>query len=191
LDQAGTDQRLRLRREGEAGCGIGIIKRLDAERIARQHQSPGAGIVDRQGIHAAERIGEREPVAAIELDRRFAVGRGREFLARELVAEFYKVINFAVRHQRRTARIEQRLVTGLEVDHRESGLGHADIIGAEPTFAVGAAMDQGVAHRLGGCHVGQPASRGHDAGDAAHQSATISNSSMYCSTTAGSENRAR
>ena len=45
--QPGVNQRSRLGGKGEAVGGLGVIERLDAERVARQHQPAGARIVQR------------------------------------------------------------------------------------------------------------------------------------------------
>ena len=74
---AAGDQRLRLRGEGEALRRLDVIERLDAERIARQHEPPRRRIVQRDRIHAAQlarrsraRGGDRDGAAARNRTRR-------------------------------------------------------------------------------------------------------------------------
>jgi len=50
LDQPGAHQSLGLGGEGEAFRILDVIKRLDAERVTRQDQLAGLGIVDGDGI---------------------------------------------------------------------------------------------------------------------------------------------
>ena len=53
LDDAGLDQRLRFRGEGEVLRRLGVVERLDAKGIARQHQPPGCRVVQGDRVHAA------------------------------------------------------------------------------------------------------------------------------------------
>ena len=63
-DQASGDKGLRLGREGDAIGDLGHIKRLDAEGIAREDHLARSAVFDRDRIHAAQCLGEGDPVAA-------------------------------------------------------------------------------------------------------------------------------
>ncbi len=48
------EQRLQLRGEGEAAAGDRVVKRLDAEAVAREKQGAGRAVVKAEGEHAIE-----------------------------------------------------------------------------------------------------------------------------------------
>ena len=177
LHQAAADERLGLGGEGQALRRLDIIKRLDAERIAGQHQPPGAGIVQGDGVHAAQMTGEVEPEAAIEMQRQFAIGAGGEDRGGKFPLELDVVVDLAVRDQRRAPRLVKRLVAGGEIDDGEPRLHHAHVARAVMAVAVGPAMAQRAFH---GGERGQGrrlAVHRHHAGDAAHQRAARSKKS--------------
>ena len=67
------DERLRFGSEREMVFGLDIVKRLYAERVARENQSTVDRIVDRNRVHAAKRVGEGQAVAPVQVQRRFAI----------------------------------------------------------------------------------------------------------------------
>ena len=143
-----ANQALRLGGEGEALGGLGVIERLDAERIARQHQPPRRRIVQRDRIHAAQMAREIEPVPAIEMQRQLAIRRGRENGVGQRRAQLEVIVDLAIGDERRAARLVERLIAGREIDDREPRLHHADIARAVMPVAVGPAMEQRRLHRL-------------------------------------------
>ncbi len=149
--QPSVDQRARLGGKGKGGRRLGVIERLDAERVARQDQPPSPRVVQGQRIHAAQMGGEIEPVPAIEVERQLAIRlrrkRGRAPAA-QLVAQLDVVVDLAIADQRRPGGLVQRLVAGRQVDDGEPCLHHPDIAGAVAAVAVGAAMAQGHTHDL-------------------------------------------
>ncbi len=170
-DKARFDQRARLGGKGETVRRLGVIERLDAERIAGQDQASGARIVQCHGVHAAQLQSEVEPIAAVEMQRQLAIGLGREHdrpRARQFLAQLEVVVDFPIGDQRRTARLEQWLVAGIEIDDREPGLHHADIARAVAAVAVRAAMAQRGAHLAQRCRRRRRAVESHQPGDAAH-----------------------
>ena len=52
-DDSSLDQRIGLGGKGETVRGLGVIERLDPERVTRQYQAARPGIVQRDRIHAA------------------------------------------------------------------------------------------------------------------------------------------
>ena len=60
---------------------FGVVERLDAERIAREVERAGAGIGERDGVHAAQGLGEvgalgaRRSSAAIRNPNRWRTSR--------------------------------------------------------------------------------------------------------------------
>ncbi len=121
LHQPGGEQRLRLRREGQAVLQLGDIERLDAERVARQRQVVGAALVDGDRVHAAERLDIALAVAQPQMQRRLAVAAGGEPHLGQCPAQLQVVVDLAVGDQRRRAR-EQRLVAAIQVDDGEAGV---------------------------------------------------------------------
>ena len=152
---------------------LGVIERLDAERVARQHQAARAGIVQRDRIHAAQMLGEVEPVAAIEMQRQLAIRLGRKRnragAAAQRLAQLDVIVDLGIGDQRRAAGLVERLVAGREIDDREPGLHHADIARAVVAVAVGAAMAQCRFHRPQRRRRRRRAVERHQPGDAAHQ----------------------
>ena len=179
LDRHGarSEDRLRFRREDEALRRLGIIERLDAERIAAENQPPGRRIVQRDRIHAAQMFREIETEFAIEMQRQLAIRASGDLRLRHFGMELEIIIDLAIRHQRGATRLVKRLVAGREIDDRETRLHHADIARAVMSVAVGTAMAQRFLQRL------QPLARrrlaidAHHAGDTAHQRVTVARKS--------------
>ncbi len=150
-DDAGLDQRIGLGGEGEPPRGLGVIERLDPERVARQHQATSAGVVQRQRIHAAQMLRELEPVATIKMQRQLAIRLGRKRnragAAAQCLAQLDVIVDLGIGDQRGAAGLIERLRAGREIDNREPGLHHADIARAVLANAVGAAVAQYRFHR--------------------------------------------
>ena len=125
--------------------------------------------MDRDGVHAAQVLGEGRTVAQPEMQRRLAVARGRETHLRHLHAQFAIVVDLAVGDQRRRAGIE-RLVAGREIDDGESRLQQGGAGSDGLAGAVRPAMRERGGERLQNRGVGcVGARREHQSGDAAHQ----------------------
>src|SRR5262249_11242559 len=103
--QARGKEGARLGGEGEAGRRLEIVERLDAERVARQDEAAGAGVVEGDRVHAAEMAGEVEPVTAIEDERRLAIGLSREDGAGQLLPQLDIVVDLAVGDEGAAARL--------------------------------------------------------------------------------------
>ena len=72
-DNASLDQRTRLGGKGEAAQRLGVIERLDPERVAGEDQAPGARVVQCHRVHTAQMQGKVEPVTAVEVQRQLAI----------------------------------------------------------------------------------------------------------------------
>ena len=162
------DKRLGLRGEGERGVGLDVIERLNAERVARQQQQVLGRVVQRQGIHAAQLFDETAAVAAIEVQRRLAVGRRREVDLRQCGAQLDVVVDLGIGDERSPSGFVERLRPGLEVDDRQAIVDHADVARDVPAAPIGTAMGQRVGQPVQDGRVGRRAVLGHDAGYAAH-----------------------
>ena len=172
-----SEDRLRLRGEDQALRRLGIVKRLDAERIAAENETANTGIMQRDRIHAAQMLGEIETEFAIEMQRQLAIRGGGDFRFRHLGMKLAVIIDLAIRDQRGAARLVERLVAGREIDDRQPRLHHADIARAVMPVAVGAAMAQRFLHRLQPLARRRLAVEAHHAGDAAHQRVTVARNS--------------
>ncbi len=77
INQSRLDQCPRLRREGKGAGRFNIIQGLNAKRIPAEDQTaPRCWIMDRDGIHAAQRLGILHPIPAIQEQRGLAIGCG-------------------------------------------------------------------------------------------------------------------
>ena len=120
----------------------------------------------------------RDPAAAIEVQRRLAIRMGGEFDVGKLFAQLEVVVDLSIGDQRRAARLQQRLVPGLEIDDGEPRLHHRDIAGNMRAVAVRAAVPQVLAEALDQRQVGHRPFFCHYAGDAAHYRVTRSKKSQ-------------
>ncbi len=153
--------------------GLGVIERLDAEGIARQHQPARRRVVQRDRVHAAQVAGEIEAVAAIEMERQLAIGRRREHDAGQRPAQLDVIVDLGIGDERRAAGLVQRLVAGREIDDGEPRLHHARHRrrgNARCRRARDGAAIASIACSVAAC--GRLAVERHDAGDAAHQRRT-------------------
>ncbi len=143
-DDPGFDQCPGFGRERERARRLGIIERLDAERVAREYQPSRRRVVQCDGVHSAQMRGELEPVTAVQMQRQLAIRLGREdgcrLPAAELAAQLDVVVDLPVRDQRGAARLVKGLVAGREVDDGEPGLHHPHIARAISAVAVRAAV---------------------------------------------------
>src|SRR5262249_5871257 len=75
-DRARLDERLDLRSEVERAVILyGVIQRLDAEPVTRDHEPPAAAVPDRVGEHPAQPLDATRPELLVEADDRFSVRR--------------------------------------------------------------------------------------------------------------------
>ena len=189
-DQPGADDRLRFRCENQPGTGLGIVERLDAERVARQHQPSGRRVVDRDGVHAAKPIGEAGAVAVVEVQRRLAVRLGPKRRVAERRPEFDVVVDLAIRGEDDAIRAGQRLGAAVQIDDREARVDQPDAGRHVPPRSVGSTVGKRRLHRVQRRGIGRGSVGRHDPRDPAHQRTNLANSARYSSTTDFSVNRA-
>lgn len=104
-DGAARHQRLDLRSEAEGAAVIGIVKRLDPQRIARDEQFLPPRIPDREGIHAAHALQHVRAAPLIELEQHFAVALAGEHraLGDQLGADRLVIVDLAIEGQHQAA----------------------------------------------------------------------------------------
>ncbi len=145
-DQPSSDQCLRFGRKGDAIGGLGEVKRLDAERVARQQHLPRGAVMNRNGIHAAQKLSEACAIAAIQMQGRFAIrsGGGGQRMIR---AQFAVIIDLAIRDQGGSAG-EERLIACRKINDCKAGLGESDIARKMMPRAIRPAMRQRARQRF-------------------------------------------
>ena len=163
------EQRLDLRREGEAGRGARVVERLLAEVVARDDQLAAARIPEAEREHAAQVLDQALAVAFVERDDQLAVAVGLERVAAllEVLAQLPVVVDLAVAdHPDRAVGVQERLPAAFEVDDGQAPVPEDRAVGAVLPFAVRAAMAQRMQHARHGRLLGAVAL--DDARDAAH-----------------------
>ena len=109
-------QRLQLGPEDDAAAGhLGVVERLDAEAVARQHQTPRVRVPQREREHAAEAVHAAFSPLLVAVDDDLRVGAGPEAMAgrRQLRAHLGEVVDLAVEHDPHGAVfVGQRLIAG-------------------------------------------------------------------------------
>ena len=160
--------------EVEPARRFGVIERLDAERIARQDQAAGRGIVDGDRVHAAQPVGEFGTILQVKMQRRLAVGLGAKRRAGQFVEQFDVIVNLAVGDERGTVRPFDRLPAGRQIDDREASLQQGDAAPDTAALAVRPAMGQRPLHGIENARRRRRAVGGHDASDPAHGTNPIS-----------------
>ena len=177
VGEAGGDERLRLGGESEIARSLRVIERLDTERITRQDEPTRRRIVDGDGEHPAQTVGEVEAVAAVKMQRRLAVRARRERGAIEGRTQFEVVVDFGVGDQAgRVGRARvagDRLVAGFQVDDGETGNGQGQRRARGNARRVGAAMRQRAFEAVENDVVRPAPTRHRHAADAAHQDAAL------------------
>jgi len=93
-------KRAELRRELERVAGVAVVERLDPVAVAREHETPGLGIPDRDREHPAESPHVLRAVAPVEVEMDFGIAVGPEdvALALELSPQLGIVVDLAVLH---------------------------------------------------------------------------------------------
>jgi hypothetical protein len=139
-----------VRREQEAGGRRGVVERLFAHAIARQHETATAHVPHRDAEHAVERVCERRPALLVEMRHDLGVGAGPEVMAaRDQVAtERRVVVDLAVAHDHDVAAlVGERLRAARDVDDGESSATERRTVEQCGTIAVGTAVHERRRHR--------------------------------------------
>ena len=141
------DQALDRRGGAQRPPVIGVIKRLDAERIAGQQQALPLVVPKGQGEHAPEPFGHGRAVAAIEVQQDLGVGLGVEAMALlfELAAQRPEVINLAIIGDVKAVQLHRLGGACVGVDDRQAPMRQAGPAARRQPFA----GTVGSARRLG------------------------------------------
>ena len=180
-DAATGPERLDAGGETERLAVVGVIERLDAERVAGQEQRALGVVPDREGEHAAQPASHRRAFAVIELKDDFGVGLGREARAflDQLGAERFVIVDLAVEGdpQRHVGAGLGREGHGLggfgaKINNGEAAMTKPDppVVGDPQAGPVGTAFRHGVADPLELGRIDRTGSRpvGEDRRDPAH-----------------------
>ncbi len=142
-------ERLGLRGEGELPLGERVVKRFDAEGIARNDQPLGAAVPERQGKHALELLQERIALLLVEMDDDLGIAARGELVARllETGPQLAEVVDLAVADDDEIAvLVADRLMAAGDVDDRQPPHAEEQLIVDEATLVVGSSMQNGAAH---------------------------------------------
>src|SRR4249920_2048828 len=98
VDAAAREQRRQGRGEADEATAFGVIERLDAETVARQHDAAGIALPQRKGEHALEALHAIRAPGVIRFQDDFGVAVGEEAitLALQLRAQLAEIIDAAV-----------------------------------------------------------------------------------------------
>src|SRR5580704_4466015 len=78
---AAGEQRLGLRSEAQRPAIVGVIERLDAERITGEQQPPTWSVPESEGKHAAQLLDHGGAAVGVKLEQHLGVGLGAEGIA--------------------------------------------------------------------------------------------------------------
>ena len=133
LDRIGVDRAARKRpqlgRERELAVYLPVVERLDPVAVSGEDEPALRPVPERDGKHAAQALRKIEPVLLVEVDEHLGVAMSREGVPGplEVMPELAVVVELAVLDDLDAAvLVADRLVTGLEVDDRETPRGEAD-----------------------------------------------------------------
>jgi hypothetical protein len=149
LDVGVGKQRFEFRAEKEIVADGGVVKRLDADPVARQHQSPVAFVPEGRRKHAPQPLETPRVPFDERLEHDFRVAVGMEDVAEgfEFAAKFPVVVHLAVKHDDRPSVVApHRLATVFEVLDFQAHGGQRDSRRDKHVLLVRAAM----VDRLGG-----------------------------------------
>ena len=115
-----AQQGAQLGGKGDRAAQVGVEQGLLADTIARQDEPTAGGIPDRHGEHAMQTPDAPRALVLVEVHDDLGVAAGGERMARadEPPAQLRVVVDLPVEHDRdRAVLVEDRLVSGLKVDH--------------------------------------------------------------------------
>jgi hypothetical protein len=124
------EQRLDLGAEDHAlARQLGVVERLDAEAVAREQQTAGLRVPDREGEHPPEPIHAALAPLLVAMDDDLGVGARAEAMAvrDEFGADLGEVVDLAVEDDLdRAVLVAERLVAGRQVDDAQAAVPEAD-----------------------------------------------------------------
>lgn len=105
LEMRMVQKRLDLRGEQKRGTALVVVERLDAEGVACEKEAAVAAVVDDEGKHAAEAVGERIAPLFVAVNEHLGVAARAEHVSGglKLGAQFAVVVDLAVEAQNREA----------------------------------------------------------------------------------------
>ena len=150
--ESGCEEALQLGAEKQPPAAEGVMERLDAEAIARDHEAALPRVPEREGEHAAQPGGAARSELLVEMDDDLGVAVRREAMTTslEIAPQLLEVVYLPVEDDRdRTVLVGNRLVPAREVDDRETTHAHRQWSIDVEALVVGASVDDDVAHRAG------------------------------------------
>ena len=143
-------ERLRFGGEHHLRADHRVIKRLDAEAIARAEKALRLRVPQGKGEHAAQLLQALDAPARIGREQDFGVaGRAVVPMRRQCPLQFEVVVDFAVVGDDRARRIGHRLLPGVgQIDDGEAAMRQSDLARRRrpDALAIGAAMGNQLGH---------------------------------------------
>ena len=112
IDLPAGNERFDLRRNPKSFAIVRVIKRLDAERIAREKKLIAPGVPNGEGVHASHPAQHRVAACFIEIKENFGVALRNEPPAAllEFFSQLAIIVNLAIKNNgERFVRVEHRL----------------------------------------------------------------------------------
>ena len=179
-NEPAREHALQLGAEDEHVAGFGVVERLDAEPVARQHRPPLAPVPEREAEHPAEPARKIGTGVLVEVRDDLGVAAGQE----PVPAAFKSRPDLAVVVELSVLDgpdppvfVAERLMTALHVDDAEAAHPESDAVGQIRAAIVGPAMRHDVRHpveRLGGDRWARLPAQLDDSADSAHGSSNAS-----------------
>jgi hypothetical protein len=177
IEACHRDQRSGFRGEADAARVERVVERLDAERVAGQHQPAPPRVPQGEREHPAQALHEGRGRLLVEVEQDLAVAAGAQPMtaATQPRRLFRCVVDVAVAHGPQAAiLVGQRLATAGLVDQRQAPVAEAQpAVEVEPA-AVGPAVGEARGHRPDGATVGRPAVEAPFTRDPAHVATPLS-----------------
>ena len=151
IDVAHGQQSGQRRRKAEMARPFGVVQRLDAEPVARQHDAPGIALPDREGEHPVKTLNAAWSPFLVGFEDDFGVAPGEEPIAfgRKIAAQLAKIIDAAVEDDGKAQfRIDHRLLRRRrEIDNAEPSMTERDATLRECAAGVRSARPHSRHHR--------------------------------------------
>ena len=144
-------QSRQCRRKAQTPGRLGVIERLDAEPVAREHDAAGLALPDRESEHAVEALDAARAPFRIGFEDDFGVALREEAISllHELAAQLAIIINAAVENDREAEqRIDHRLLRcGRKIDDAETAVTERNALLRERAVRIGTARSHCPVHR--------------------------------------------
>jgi hypothetical protein len=143
------EYRPQLRGEPERGRRGAVEQRLLANTVTREHQPPTLLVPEREREHTPQPLDALDPELLVEVHDHFGVGARGELvtLGGQLFAQLEVVVDLAVEYDNdRPILVVDRLVTGVQIDHRQSLDAESDAVLLVRAARIGTPVLDRVAH---------------------------------------------